>query len=154
MKKQLSQGRIVKRSESLRTSVEAALEKGDIIEAEVQQSTRRCLRIPIVSVAHLTSQGFLIKTKVFVRDLSIDGMGGYTIVPYQKGERLLVELKIALSDHDMIQGALQGRIRWSTLVDNGKRFAFGLEFENREMERHQPCLYRYLKELEAMFYPI
>ena len=51
-------------------------------------------------------------------------------------------------------GAPQGRIRWSTLVDNGKRFAFGLEFENREMERHQPCLYRYLKELEAMFYPI
>ena len=119
----------------------------------VAENRRGHVRIPIATVAHVTPKGLRVSNQVFVRDISVYGMGGYTTVRYRKGELLEVHLKIDRTNEASLRGVIQGEIRWSNPVDKGKRFAFGLQFREPQMAREQPLLYRHLKELEEMFHP-
>lgn len=115
------------------------------------ENSRKHLRIPIASVAHMTPHGLQRAIDVFVRDISTFGMGGYMDCGYEKGQMLLVKLKISTSDNEVIQASIMGRIKWSRKLEEGGKYAFGLEF--REMEKEHPRLYHYLKEMEDTLFP-
>ncbi|MBN4054531.1 PilZ domain-containing protein [Nitrospira defluvii] len=126
--------------------------KGENDRVSVEDS-RKCLRMPTTTVASMTSRGFYITTEVSVRDISVYGIGGYAVCPYLKGETVKVRLKLNKSDKEIIQGTVMGEIRWSSKVDKGERYAFGLEFFENELERKQPELFAYIRELEEAFHP-
>ena len=64
-------------------------------------NARKSLRMPIISMAHMTSRGFHITTEVSLRDISIYGIGGHAVCPYQKGETVQVELKLKKSEKEV-----------------------------------------------------
>ncbi len=110
---------------------------------------RKCLRIPAATLAHVNSEGHHVTEDVFIRDISVEGIGGYSKLPYKKGEILHIKLKLSLSEEDVIEETLAGEIRWSTQVDQGKRYAFGLRFT--EIKEQNPVVFDYLKALEARY---
>lgn len=130
-----------------------AVEEDDFFENTRFESTnrRRHLRMPITTLATTTSEGTREETKVFIRDISIAGIGGYSPLSYQKGDRLWVTLRLSLSKHETYRDSLMGIVRWSTKVDKGKRYAFGLEF--CKMRNKHARLLAYLQELEDIFNP-
>lgn len=112
---------------------------------------RQHLRIPIASVAHITPHGLQRRIEISVRDISTFGMGGYMDCGYEKGQMLLVKLKLSAPNDEVIEVSIMGRIQWSRKLDRGGKYAFGLEF--REMEKEHPRLYLYLRELEEELFP-
>lgn len=77
-------------------------------------NSRQSLRIPFVSIAHVIHQDTQEKTKILIRDISISGLGGYINCPCQKGEKLLVNLKLSSEDKEVVETQLSGTICWST----------------------------------------
>lgn len=118
-------------------------------DVNTMESRRNYLRIPMVSTAHVTSHGHHIIAKVVVRDISVEGMGGYTNCPYEKGEIIRVKLKFSLSYDRVVEESVLAEVRWSTKVDQGKRYAFGFRFY--DVQEKKPKLYAFLRELEDQF---
>ncbi len=115
------------------------------------ENSRKHLRVPITTVAHVTPHGLQRAIDVCVRDISTFGMGGYMDCGYEKGAMLLVKLKLSTFNNETLEESIMGRIKWSRKLDKGGKYAFGLEF--REMEKEHPKLYLYLRELEEMLFP-
>lgn len=112
---------------------------------------RKSIRISLVSIAHITPHGLQDRSDVIVRDLSTGGMGGYVDHPCQKGDVLSVKIKLITADNAVIVASLTACIAWIETLEDGKRYAIGLEF--KEMERSNPKLYKHLKGLETMLLP-
>ncbi len=110
---------------------------------------RKSLRIPIVSIAHVTHQENQLTAKILIRDLSTTGLGGYINCPCQKGDRLLVDLKLTSADHEVFEARLRGEICWSTEINKGEKYAFGLVFP--DMAVQHPGVYAYLLTLEKNY---
>ena len=115
------------------------------------ENLRKHARIPITSVAHITPDGPQKSIEVFVRDISTYGLGGYMSCGYEKGDTLLVQLELSTTTGESIEASIQGQIIWSRKLNRGKKYAFGLEFQ--EMKKNHPKLYLYLKELEEILFP-
>ena len=122
---------------------------GGTDEMNTGESRRNYLRIPIVTTAHATSLGHQISAKVVVRDISVEGMGGYTNCPYEKGEIIRVKLKFTLPYNRVVGESILAEVRWSAKVDQGERYAFGFRFY--DVQEKNPGLYTYLRELEDQF---
>ncbi|MFQ5587334.1 MAG: PilZ domain-containing protein [Nitrospiria bacterium] len=110
---------------------------------------REYLKIPEVTITQKTPEGSEVTEEIRIRDISIQGIGGYATSRYQKGDRLRVTLKLVLPENNVVEEALTAEVRWATLVDQGKRYAFGLRFS--EVEKKNPVVYTYLKKLEEKF---
>ncbi|MBN4054602.1 PilZ domain-containing protein [Nitrospira defluvii] len=108
---------------------------------------RQSIRIPVATVAYISSHGPQSTTKVMVRDLSITGMGCSAEHTYQEGDMLLVKIKLTTSNNEIIQESLTGRVAWASQLYT-KQWAFGLEFQ--EVEKNNPGLYKYIKNLEKI----
>ncbi len=113
------------------------------------QRRRTYLRIPLATVVEL-SLGTKENSEVFVRDLSIYGMGGYVDRDYQIGQSVLVRLNLTTADKEMIEESIMAQVRWSKRLEGKNNFALGLIFH--EMAERQTKLYNYLRELEALAY--
>ncbi len=113
------------------------------------QNRRRNVRIPIATIAHITPHGLQRGSEVMVRDLSTEGMGCYVDHACQKGDMMLVKIKLDLpgKNSGVIQATLMGQIIWVKLMDEEKKYAVGLEF--RDMESRHPELHTHLKDLET-----
>ncbi len=122
---------------------------GQTTDSNEDECYRSYLRIPIVTTAHVTSRGHHITAKVIVRDISIDGMGGYTICPYQKGEVIRVKLKFTLPQNRVVEESILAEVRWATKVDQREKVFFGFRFY--DVQEKNPKLFTYLKELEDHF---
>ncbi|MFQ5729638.1 MAG: PilZ domain-containing protein [Waddliaceae bacterium] len=122
--------------------------KGEVKEVF---NRRRYLRMPIAGVARVTPKNTQNTTRFFIRDISIGGMGCNSIHPYKEGDDLQVKIELTAPSMEVIKGSINGKIRWSTKVDEGINNAFGFEFH--EMECQQPRMYAHLKKLEEMFLP-
>lgn len=120
-------------------------------EVKEKDDRRSALRLPVATLVHVTSSGIHITTEAVVNDVSIDGIGGFVNYPYQKGDKLLVKMKLSTPSKKVIRESLIGWIAWVSKVDGEEKYAFGLEF--REMEKQQPRLYAYLQGLEEISHP-
>lgn len=115
------------------------------------QSRRTYLRIPLAAVVEL-SLGTKENTEVFVRDLSVYGMGGYVNRAYQIGQSVLLRLKLKTSNKEVIEESIMAQVRWSKRLEGENNFAFGLIFH--KMAERQTKLYHYLRDLEALAYVV
>jgi len=111
------------------------------------------MRIPIATIAHITPHGLQKGSEVMVRDLSTEGMGCYVDHACQKGDMMLVKIKLDLpgDDSGVIQATLMGQIIWVKLMNEEKKYAVGLEF--RDMESRHPKLHEHLQDLEKQNLP-
>jgi hypothetical protein len=120
---------------------------------------RKSVRVPIVSVANVThqDQGRDFTSRILLRDLSIDGLGGYINFPCQKGDCLSIHLKLSSPDSEILEAELKGIICWSTEIDQGEKYAFGLSFtevvsQNTPLHTYLCTLEKsYLQELEEVY---
>lgn len=110
---------------------------------------RKSLRIPVVAIASVIQEDKQSTAKILIRDLSTTGLGGYINCPCQRGDRFLVNLKLNTSDNEVVEDQLSGEICWSTEIDKGEKYAFGLVF--RGMELKNTPLHHYLKTLERNY---
>ncbi len=115
------------------------------------KSRRTYLRIPLATVVEL-SMGPKESTDVFVRDLSVYGMGGYVDRAFRKGESVLVRLNLTTHDEEVIEESIMAQVRWSKRLVGENNFALGLIFH--EMAQRQTRLYNYLRELEVLAYVV
>ncbi len=117
------------------------------------ENKRKNIRIPIATIAHITPHGLQKGSEVMVRDLSTEGMGCYVDHACQKGDMMLVKVKLDLPGEDsgVIQATLMGQIIWVKLMNEEKKYAVGLEF--RDMASRHPRLYEYLKDLGKQHIP-
>lgn len=114
------------------------------------ENKRRKMRIPVATIAHITPHGLQKGSEVMVRDLSTEGMGCYVNHACQKGDMMLVKVRLDLPGEDsgVIQATLMAQIMWVKLMSEEKKYAVGLEF--RDMESRHPKLYAHLQDLESL----
>lgn len=72
---------------------------------------RKPLRIPIASIAQISSHGLHREIEVFIRDISPFGLGGYMDCSFEKGEMLKVRLKLTTPRDGIIEESIMGQIK-------------------------------------------
>lgn len=116
------------------------------------ENRRKKMRIPVASLAHITPHGLQKGSEVMVRDLSTEGMGCYVDHVCQKGDMMLIKIKLDLPGEDagVIQASLMGQVVWVKPMNEEKKYAIGLEF--RDMQARNPKLYAHIRDLENQSY--
>ena len=110
------------------------------------QERRQHLRIPVTMTVRITPKGAERSSEVLVRDICTHGIGVFTKEPYEKGDRLRIDLSLQDDHKKAIHESVEGEVVWVEDLKNQNQRALGIRFERIDQEK--PHLYQQIKQME------
>lgn len=113
----------------------------------MEDAKRRSIRFPIFAIAELRSntQSWESSITTMVDNISLHGIGLYSLRPVEKGEDVQMNIRFIDRDGSEKNGVLSGNVVWSVRYHDV--YLVGIAFKEEITPANNPALYSYYQEL-------